>query len=46
MGTGCEPIGSLQSHYRERAEWSEKKKFFSGLTGGCRVLVRGWFMFL
>jgi hypothetical protein len=45
MGTGCGLIGSLQAGYRNGAWCGVKKKAFSGLTGGRRVLVRSQFMF-
>jgi hypothetical protein len=46
VGTECGLTGSLQASYRERAAYGvKKKKPFSGITGGRRVLVRGQFMF-
>jgi hypothetical protein len=42
MGTGCEPIGSLQANNREGTGCGvKKKKPFIGLTEGRHILVTG-----
>jgi hypothetical protein len=49
MVTVCGPIGGLQEGYSEGVACGVRKKRerkpYSGLRGGCRVVVGGRFMF-